>query len=125
MSKPLFKLVVIHFDFVPFYTSRLGGEGGNAFSCDVLIFRPAHHPCKHNRDNQGLQFLAALNRFQRLIVLRQHIRESILAFDEVADEFETHPDLYDTQTALHITNMRLNLHNLCQRITTSNCSPAN
>ena len=67
--------------------------------------------------HQGLQFLAALNRFQRLIVLRQHIRESILAFDEVADEFETHPDLYDTQTALHITNMRLNLHNLCQRIT--------
>ena len=38
MSKPLFKLVVIHSDFVPFYTSRLGGEGGNAFSCDVLIF---------------------------------------------------------------------------------------
>ena len=27
MSKPLFKLVVIHSDFVPFYTSRLGGEG--------------------------------------------------------------------------------------------------
>ena len=67
--------------------------------------------------HQGLHFLAALNRFQRLIVLRQHIRESILAFDEVADEFETHPDLYDEQTALHITNMRLNLHNLCQRIT--------
>ena len=67
--------------------------------------------------HQGLQFLAALNRFQRLIVLRQHIRESILAFDEVADEFETHPDLFDAQTALHITNVRLNLHNLCQRVT--------
>ena len=40
VSKPLFKLVVIHSDFVPFYTSRLGGEGGNAFSCDVLIFGP-------------------------------------------------------------------------------------
>ena len=38
VSKPLFKLVVIHSDFVPFYTSRLGGEGGSAFSCDVLIF---------------------------------------------------------------------------------------
>ena len=67
--------------------------------------------------HQGLQFLAALNRFQRLIVPRQHIRESILAFDEVADEFETHPDLFDAQTALHITNMRLNLQNLCQRVT--------
>ena len=40
MNKPLFKLCcVVHGYLVSFYMSRLGGEGGNALSCDVLSFR--------------------------------------------------------------------------------------
>ncbi len=48
--------------------SRLGGEGGNAFSCDVLSFRPAHLPMQRQQQEQQVQFLAALNRFQRLVI---------------------------------------------------------
>ena len=83
----------------------------------TLLVVTCYHPMQAQQGHQGLQFLAALNRFERLIVLRQHIRESILAFDEVSAEFETHPDLHDVQMATHITTMRLHLHNLCQRVT--------
>ena len=116
MNKPLFKLYcVVHGYLVSFYMSRLGGEGGNALSCDVLSFRPAHLPMQQQQEQQ-VQFLAALDRFQRLVVLRQHIRDTIVVFDDVTDQWETHPDLYDQPTAHQLQTIRLALHTLCQQI---------
>ena len=85
--------------------SRLGGEGGNALSCDV-----------QQQQEQQVQFLAALNRFQRLVVLRQQIRDTIMAFDDVTDQWETHADLYDQPTAQQLRTIRVWLHDLCQQI---------
>ena len=68
------------------------------------------------QQEQQVQFLAALNRFQRLVVLRQHIRDTIMAFDDVTDQWETHPDLYDQPTAQQLRTIRVWLHDLCQQI---------
>ena len=68
------------------------------------------------QQEQQVQFLAALNRFQRLVVLRQHIRDAIMAFDDVTDQWETHADLYDQPTAQQLRTIRVWLHDLCHLI---------
>ena len=70
------------------------------------------------QQGQQVLFLRALNRFQSLVVLRQHIRGAIMAFDDVTDQWESHHrELYDQPTENQLVMMQQTLHDLCQQIT--------
>ena len=115
MNKPLFKLCVLFIvSSVPFTCQDWVVRVGTLLVVTCCL-RPAHLPMQQQQEQQ-VQFLAALNRFQRLVVLRQHIRDRIMAFDDVTDQWETRADLYDQPTAQQLRTIRVWLHDLCHQI---------